>query len=172
MKKTKVTARNFLNGLREHGNVSKAAKAAGVTRQAVYKWRDSDEYFRRAWDNAIGEYIDNFEEEIIERARAGPEYDAIDGEGKIVTLRGRPSDALAKFILQSRRYSPTSEHNINVTVSGKNLAKLTDAQLAKIAASETPLGLPEHVEEAEYDEDLEELTEAAADIVNRQSHRR
>ncbi len=42
----------FLEALRETGNASAAAKAAGVSRVAVYQWRN-DPVFAARWDDVI-----------------------------------------------------------------------------------------------------------------------
>lgn len=71
--------------LRESGgNVSRAAEALQISRQAIYKWRDTDPAFAEAWEDAIEFGTEHLEEAVYKRA---------------VTI----SDTLAMFMLKARR---------------------------------------------------------------------
>ena len=61
----------FLAYLRKHPNVHKAAKAAGTERKNAYKARVRDPEFAEAWDDAIGEGIDEIEALAIKNAKSG-----------------------------------------------------------------------------------------------------
>lgn len=52
----------FIEELRASGNVSRAAKAAGVSRQAAYEYRNNHPEFAAAWDDALQEGVDKLEE--------------------------------------------------------------------------------------------------------------
>ena len=59
----------FLDVFRESGNVTESAKAAGVTKQAAYKARNTNKTFRTAWDSAREEIADDLEAEAFKRAK-------------------------------------------------------------------------------------------------------
>lgn len=61
----------FLASLAVLGNVTAAAEAAGVDRVTAYRWRDSDEDFSAAWDDAIEQAADLIELEARRRAVEG-----------------------------------------------------------------------------------------------------
>ena len=61
----------FLLNLRVDGNVSNAAKAAGVSRATALGWRGRLPRFRSAWDEAIEDTIDELEAEARRRALSG-----------------------------------------------------------------------------------------------------
>jgi hypothetical protein len=70
-KKPKRWQKAFLSALAVNGNVTSAAKAARVNRQAVYRVRDEDEAFAALWEEALAQAGDSLEEEAIRRARDG-----------------------------------------------------------------------------------------------------
>jgi len=76
--------KRFLAVLAAGHSVMTAAEAAGVARQTVYRWRQEDEAFARAWDEAIEAGTDRLEDEALRRAFAG-------------------SDTLLIFLLKARR---------------------------------------------------------------------
>lgn len=61
----------FLLHLRADGNVGGACQAAGISRVTAYTWRAQFERFRRAWDEAVEDAIDELEAECRRRALAG-----------------------------------------------------------------------------------------------------
>jgi hypothetical protein len=61
----------FLEGLRAHGNVTKAARDAGITRSNVYTERKRSETFAEEWDNARAEIGDRLEDVARQRAEGG-----------------------------------------------------------------------------------------------------
>jgi hypothetical protein len=92
----------FLDYLRKSPNVSKAARAAGYTRQRMYQLRDEDEKFARAWREAADESLDDAEGEVFRRAVKGtlkPVFQKGEEVGKIREY----SDTLLMFWLKAHR---------------------------------------------------------------------
>lgn len=89
---------SFLVSLRENGNVSVAAKAAGVLRKVAYQQRANDPEFAAAWEEAIAEAIERLED--IARKRAE-----------------RTSDTLLIFLLKAHKPSKYRD-NVRVEHSG------------------------------------------------------
>ena len=92
----------FLEKLRGHANVSRAAKAAGVSRKTVYKERSNSTTFAAEWDDAVEEGLDYLEEEARRRAYEGtlkPVYQ----KGELVGHVREFSDTLTIFLLKGRR---------------------------------------------------------------------
>jgi len=59
----------FLEKLRESGDVSLSARAAGISRSTVYDWRRKWKTFEGEWDDAKEEGVDGLEGEAWRRAR-------------------------------------------------------------------------------------------------------
>jgi hypothetical protein len=74
----------FLAALQESPNVSRAARAADISRTGARKARETDPEFAAAWDEAIESSMDDLEEEAYKRAK-------------------HESDTLAIFFLKTRR---------------------------------------------------------------------
>ena len=92
----------FLKTLKESGNVSAAARAAGVTLPRLYKKREDEPKFRKDWDAALEEALDDLEGELRRRALEGtdkPVYYAGKEVGSVKSF----NDNLAMFLLKSRR---------------------------------------------------------------------
>lgn len=102
----------FLAAFSKLGNVSAACRAAHVSRQSAYDYRDHHEDFRAAWEGAGETSADLLEQEAFRRAAQGTE--------KPVYYRGREvgrvreySDVLLIFLLKARRpdvYRERFEH--------------------------------------------------------------
>lgn len=89
----------FLDALSQHGNVSRAIRAARVGRATVYRDRDADGEFKAAWEHARDLGLDSLEDVANARAR-------------------RDSDTLLIFLLKAHRpekYRETTR-NINTNV--------------------------------------------------------
>lgn len=89
----------FLEALRAHGVVTKAAQQAGVSRWTVYNERTTDPAFAEEWEAALALGVDALEDAAKMRAFEG-------------------SDTLLIFLLKSHRperYRETTR-NINTTV--------------------------------------------------------
>lgn len=74
----------FLAALQETPNVSRAARAAGISRQNAYLAKDQDAEFAAQWTEAIETSMDDLEEAAYTRAKL-------------------ESDTLAIFFLKCRR---------------------------------------------------------------------
>lgn len=61
----------FLASLAEVPVVARAARAVGLDRSTVYRHRDADADFAKAWDDAIEDGIDNAEQEAFRRGVVG-----------------------------------------------------------------------------------------------------
>ena len=69
--------KTFIETLEAQGTVSHAAKAAGVSRQTVYRWRDEDPEFADLWYEASENAVDAVENALYKRALAGEVIPAI-----------------------------------------------------------------------------------------------
>jgi hypothetical protein len=104
----------FLAELALRGNISDAARAAGVSRRTPYEWRDADPDFAAAWQEALETAIDAMEREAHRRAfegtskpiigRVGKDEDGIltDSAGEEIYIR-EYSDSLATLLLKAHR---------------------------------------------------------------------
>lgn len=138
--RTKVTPkrrRQFLELLGEGHSVKHAAAAIHISRQEMYRQRESDAAFAAAWDAAVDEGTDVLEQEARRRAVEGvaqPIYHL----GKIVGTVHEYSDALLKFLLQARRpaqYRQQIQHQHSGTVTHRHthdLSRLSDGELAQL----------------------------------------
>ena len=94
---------DFLVRLRRYaGNVSKAARLAGFSRQAAYDRKKEDPEFNQAWEDVIEAVLDDAEAELYRRAVKGrlePKF--YKGE-KCGTVR-KFSDSNLQFLLKSKR---------------------------------------------------------------------
>jgi len=66
--RTDRARKSFLDVFSESCNVSEACRAAGIGRTAAYDWRNDDETFRKAWDEAEQTAIDKLEKVAWDRA--------------------------------------------------------------------------------------------------------
>lgn len=100
----KVTTRQrkAIRALLEHGDIGSAAKAAGVTRQTLYRWR-KQERFKRALAEAEKEALESLSRALVrlgEKATATLE-EAMDGAEKEST-KVRAADIVLSRLLQLR----------------------------------------------------------------------
>ena len=94
----------FLVSLRQTGNVSAAARAAGTRRSRCYKARQRDRGFATAWADSLEEAADRLEMEAFRRAVEGIGEDRY-FRGDVVGSVTRYSDRLLMFFLKARRPS-------------------------------------------------------------------
>lgn len=119
----------FIASLSETGNITLAARVAGISRQAAYNAKESDESFASAWAEAEDVAADLLEEEARKRAVDGtPE--PVYYKGQMVGAVRRYSDNLLMFLLKSRRpekFRDRSEvkHSGGVGVTLTELLKLS-----------------------------------------------
>jgi hypothetical protein len=64
----------FLDALRNSGVVWAATRAAGIGRQTAYSARYKSRSFADAWDEAMEEFTDSIEAEVIRRGRLRSDY--------------------------------------------------------------------------------------------------
>lgn len=69
--RTAETRARFLEAVRKNGNVTQVCDDLGLTRSAIYTWRDEDPAFRDAWEDAMALGVDALEDEARRRAFAG-----------------------------------------------------------------------------------------------------
>jgi uncharacterized protein YdbL (DUF1318 family) len=97
----------FLKELRRRGNVSDAARKAGVGRKTVYEWREAEPDFAAAWDEAIEAAMDAMESEAWRRAVEGTRKPLIGRVGKdqdgVITYVREYSDSLMQTLLKAHR---------------------------------------------------------------------
>jgi hypothetical protein len=111
----------FLATLRETCNVSAAARAAKIGRSTAYDWRDADEAFASAWDDAEEEAVDALEMRARERA-----LDNSDRMMEILLKAHRPDKYVDK--LRSEISGPGGD------AIPINVSSLSDEQLAALEA--------------------------------------
>jgi hypothetical protein len=99
---TKIGRRRFIEEMRRSANVSRAADCAKVSRSDAFALRSDDAAFRAAWDEAECAAFDDFEEEVLRRARDGVDKPVYFG-GKLCGTVRSYNDALALEILKVRR---------------------------------------------------------------------
>jgi hypothetical protein len=107
-KATRQRARDaFIAELRLRGNISDAARAAGLRRETFYEWRAKDVDFAAAWNEALEEATDTMEREAWRRAVEGVEKPIVGRIGKdqdgIVTYVQEYSDSLMQLLLKAHR---------------------------------------------------------------------
>lgn len=101
-KRTPKRDGSFLDALRDGLSVTAACVDAGIARRTAYEWREADEEFRQAWDEAVEEGTDRLEDEAKRRARDGV-TEPIYYKGMKVGEVQRHSDTLMIFLLKARR---------------------------------------------------------------------
>ena len=110
----------FLDTLRGTGNVRLSARNANVTRQVVYRARDSSAKFRADWDEAIEEARELLEAEARRRAAIGVE-EPVFYKGEIVGHIRKYSDNLLMFLLKAHWPEKFRENvSIDQRVSGRD----------------------------------------------------
>jgi hypothetical protein len=143
--------KKFLEHFAEFGNVSAAARHAGVERKNVYRWQEHDEDFAIAFQQAEIASVELMEGEARRRAvdGVGSQRRVYDNRGNLVDeyTETKYSDTLLIFLLKARR-PETYRDRYDVTTGGQPLAQLSDIdaaidrQLALLAArGQSPLPL-------------------------------
>ncbi len=101
-KLTKRKRDTFLAVLREKANASAAARAIGVSPQALYIYKDLHPTFAAEWKNAVDEAVDKLEQEAWRRASDGVDKPVHYKGERVDTIR-EYSDALLMFLLRGHR---------------------------------------------------------------------
>lgn len=152
--------RLFLRAFAHRGIVLEGCRAAGVSRDAVYHWRETSEWFSTLYDIAVEEAADRIEAEAIRRAVDGYDdpviyqgmpttvIDPETGEERPLTVR-KYSDTLMALVLKGARPEKYRDnHKVEVeggaggvlivpgTIDPKAWAEAARAQQAKFAGNE------------------------------------
>lgn len=120
----------FITGLQETGSVTEAAKAAQISRVAIYSHRKTNPDFAREWDEALDVAADTLEDEARRRAVEGIEDPVFHKGEKVATVR-KYSDVLLMFLLKGIR--PQKWRESRATMPPAELNKLIDAEFARRA---------------------------------------
>lgn len=108
----------FLDALRAHGIVTRAAQEAGIDRDTAYYERKRDPVFAQEWAEALDRGVDMLEDVARQRAYKG-------------------SDTLMIFLLKAHRpekYRETiTTRNIQVNITPEDLRNMSDDELDQLA---------------------------------------
>lgn len=124
----------FLIALSETGSVLRSCELAQVARPTVYRWRESDKEFGKAWDAALERGTDALEDEAVRRAYHGTEKPVYQGGKKVGHVR-EYSDTLLIFMLKARRperFKDRSEHKVDVTSHSRPLSDTAELLAATL----------------------------------------
>lgn len=116
--------KQFLDAFAQHGNVSAAARAAGVGRSTVYQWQEHDEDFAAAFREAEILARDAVDEEIHRRGVLGWDDPVYQGGARVGTIR-KFSDTLLIFLakgLMPEKYKDRVEHSGQIAAPVKAFA--------------------------------------------------
>jgi hypothetical protein len=144
---TRERKKEFLKWLYRTMSVATACKKAGVSRQGVYNWRDSDVAFRTKWAEVWEAGIDKREQVFDRMAMTGVEsrkyktfQDEETGTTKEVlvekTVRDSPETMLnALQALRPDKWSKAGKQDgAHVNIGVANILALSDDQLARVIA--------------------------------------
>ena len=144
----------FLTALREWPVVQHACDAAQVDRAAVYRRRQTDEAFAKAWEDAMEAGVDRAEREAFRRAVAGVSEDVYH-QGVVVGQKLVFSDALLGKVLSARRKAyRTSSTEVTSPDGSMSPAADENTRAARVAQL---LALAERRKKAEDERDPEDF---------------
>jgi hypothetical protein len=105
--------RTFIEVLADTGNVTRAARAVGMSRDRCYALRRSPgaENFDRAWDAALAAASRQLIDVAFERAIDGVEEPVFSKEGQRIACRTRYNDRLLMFLM--RAHAPSVYRHAN-----------------------------------------------------------
>lgn len=127
-------AEYFLLSLSECGNVTQAAKDAGISRMTAYRHRERDAEFAEAWDDAVEEGTDALEAEARRRAMQGVE-EPVYYKGYVVGHVQKFSDTLLIFLLKAYRPETFRDNfDLSKIAMQLGLAAQQNAQLSESPA--------------------------------------
>lgn len=115
----------FIEVLRRTGNVSRAAREAGLASGTVYGQRARNANFAADWDAAVNEAMDELEAELLERAKHGVEKPVFFRGAQVGSVRTY-SDALAMFVLRARR--PQVYDRIVAVPAARSVEEMTEEE--------------------------------------------
>jgi hypothetical protein len=104
-------------------SVTCAAEIAGRSRATFYRWREEDEAFAAAWDDALESGTDRLEKEAIRRAVEGVNKPVF-YKGKVVGHITEYSDTMLAMQLNARR---PEKYRVNHKVEHTGGVKITIA---------------------------------------------
>jgi hypothetical protein len=129
--------RAFLVAFAESGNVSAAARGAGVGRRTHYDWLKADKEYRAAYDAAQEDAADALEDEA--RRRAMGEWEPVyDKTGAQIGTRKKASDLLMIFLLKGLRPEKYAQQHV-VAGKGKGGAVLLEHIVAGVLTPDEKL---------------------------------
>ena len=105
------------------GNLSSAARAAGISTSTHYDWCDKDPTYAAAFSVALDKSTQALLDEAVRRATEG-DKDPIVHKGEIIGYRDKRSDNLLMFLLKQRDPTFRDNHQTNLGFfnSGENVA--------------------------------------------------
>lgn len=106
----------FLATLSKTGQITAAAKSAGVVPRTAYNWRDGDPEFKKAWELALEDAADMLESVAIKRASVGVLKPVYQGGVKVGNVR-EYSDGLMTLLLKAHKPEKYRERS-DVHVTG------------------------------------------------------
>lgn len=110
-------------------SISKAARAARISRQTHYDWMELDEAYRKAFP-IVREYAGQFlEDSAVEKATVGVKR-AIRHKGKVVGHERDLSDTLHLALLKAflpERYRERSESRVSLGFSAEAVAQYANS---------------------------------------------
>lgn len=98
----------FLENVTLYGNITEACRKARLDRKTMYRWRNEDPEFSKAWDEAAEIGIEAIEDEARRRAFKGTLKPIYQGGVKVGTVR-EYSDTLLIFLLKGAKGSKYKE---------------------------------------------------------------
>lgn len=121
------------------GNISAAARAAGVERKTAYAWRNGDEDFAAAWDDAIEQAADLIELEARRRAVEGVD-EPVMYQGRFTYLYREAKDAEGNPVIDeltgAQKMEPVLDEQGNHKVAA--VRKYSDALMALLLKAHKP----------------------------------
>lgn len=132
-----VLKRAFLVAFAQGGNVSLAAREAGVGRRTHYDWLKADKEYKAAFEAAHEDAADALEEEARRRA-LGYEETVWDKDGNAKGVRRKHSDLLMIFLLKGLRPEKYAQQHV-LAGKGKNGAITLEHIVAGVLTPEEKL---------------------------------
>lgn len=113
----------FTKAVRQYrGNLSKVADAFGVSRTTVNNWKDSNEEYKDAVQDARLRLFDNTLGTAEIMAMGIPERDE---NGKFIGWVERPDPSIVKYILGSLGRKEGFGDTLDITTNGKDVGGIT-----------------------------------------------
>ena len=92
----------FLKELALTSNISRSASTASLALSTIYKWRETDSGFAKAWQTALLAGYETLEMELLNRARCGVEK-PVYLKGEIIATTRHYNDAIALRLLLAHK---------------------------------------------------------------------